>query len=108
MEDSEEKKPGEQNPEDQKPKPLRGFAAMDPETRKAIARKGGESVPAKKRSFAANPQLASQAGKKGGHNIQPAKRSFSQNHSLAAEAGRKGGLAMRQPRKPKNKDDQPE
>jgi len=94
-------------PDEKKPKALRGFAAMDPEKRKAIARKGGESVPAGKRSFAANPELASQAGKKGGHNILPGKRSFSQNHSLASEAGRKGGLAVRQPRKSK-KDDQPE
>ena len=29
----------------------RGFASMDPEKQRAIARKGGESVPHEKRSF---------------------------------------------------------
>ena len=33
------------------PKKLRGFAAMTPEKRKAIAAVGGKSVPAEKRSF---------------------------------------------------------
>ena len=71
----------------------RGFASMDLEKRRAIARKGGESVPNEKRSFSQNHQLASQAGRKGGQSVDPEKRSFSQNHGLAAQAGRKGGHA---------------
>ena len=45
---------------------LRGFAAMDPERRREIARRGGESVPSDKRSFALNRDLAANAGRKGG------------------------------------------
>ena len=71
----------------------RGFASMDPEKQRAIARKGGESVPHEKRSFSQNPLLAAQAGRKGGQSVSPNKRSFSQNHQLASEAGRKGGPA---------------
>ncbi len=76
-----------------KPKSTRGFASMDPEKQRAIARKGGESVPNEKRSFSQNPELAAAAGRKGGTHVDPAKRSFSQNHALASEAGRKGGHA---------------
>ena len=71
----------------------RGFASMDPEKQRAIARKGGESVPNEKRSFSQDPSLAAEAGRKGGHSVNPNKRSFSQNHLLASEAGRKGGHA---------------
>lgn len=69
----------------------RGFAAMDAERQRAIARKGGESVPKEKRSFARNPALAVEAGRKGGQSVAPEQRSFSKNPTLAAEAGRKGG-----------------
>jgi len=71
----------------------RGFASMDPEKQRAIARKGGESVPHEKRSFSQNPRLAAEAGRKGGQSVNPSKRSFSQNHALASDAGRKGGHA---------------
>jgi general stress protein YciG len=77
----------------EKTKSTRGFASMDPEKQRAIARKGGESVPNEKRSFSQNPALAAAAGRKGGTHVDPAKRSFSQNHALASEAGRKGGHA---------------
>jgi uncharacterized protein len=39
---------------------------MTPERRREIARKGGGSVPAEKRSFARNRDLAISAGSKGG------------------------------------------
>lgn len=39
---------------------------MDPERRREIARKGGASVPADKRSFSKNRDLAISAGQKGG------------------------------------------
>lgn len=44
----------------------RGFASMDPERQREIARKGGASVPKDKRSFSQDRQLAAAAGKKGG------------------------------------------
>ena len=44
----------------------RGFAAMDPERRREIARRGGASVPSEKRSFTQNRNLAADAGRKGG------------------------------------------
>jgi uncharacterized protein len=71
----------------------RGFASMDPEKQRLIARKGGKSVPDEKRSFSQNPELAAKAGRKGGQSVNPDKRSFSRDHSLASEAGRKGGHA---------------
>jgi general stress protein YciG len=71
----------------------RGFASMDPERQREIARKGGRSVPDEKRSFSQNPELAAKAGRKGGQSVNPAKRSFSRDHTLASEAGRKGGHA---------------
>lgn len=69
----------------------RGFASMDRQRQREIASKGGQSVPAKKRSFSQNPVLAAQAGRKGGENVPGAQRSFSRNRELAAQAGRKGG-----------------
>ena len=44
----------------------RGFASMDPDRVREIARKGGASVPAGKRSFSQDRALAAKAGKKGG------------------------------------------
>lgn len=71
----------------------RGFAAMDAEKQRAIARKGGESVPAEKRSFFQNRELAAKAGRKGGQSVSDDQRSFSRDRSLASQAGQKGGLA---------------
>lgn len=69
----------------------RGFASMDPNKQREIARKGGESVPAEKRSFSKDHELAAQAGRKGGQSVPAEERSFSKNRGLAAEAGREGG-----------------
>ena len=44
----------------------RGFASMDEEKQREIARKGGESVPDEKRSFSQDRELAAEAGRKGG------------------------------------------
>ena len=44
----------------------RGFAAMSPDQRCFIASKGGRSVPADRRSFSQDRQLAARAGRKGG------------------------------------------
>jgi general stress protein YciG len=43
-----------------------GFNAMTPERQRAIASKGGRSVPAEKRSYSRDPQLAKAAGRLGG------------------------------------------
>jgi general stress protein YciG len=82
-------------------KSKRGFASMDPEKRRAIARLGGLSVPVEKRSFSQNPRLAAEAGRKGGRGVDPDKRSFSRDHTLASEAGRKGGHASHGAAKPR-------
>ena len=70
---------------------LRGFASMDENKQREIARKGGANVPHEKRSFAQDRALAAEAGRKGGRAVKPEHRSFAQNRALAAEAGRKGG-----------------
>lgn len=57
-----------------KPKSRRGFAAMNPERRREIARKGGASVPSEKRSFSQDRGLAAQAGRKGGEASHGARR----------------------------------
>ena len=47
---------------------------MSPEKQREIASKGGQSVPAAKRSFAQNRELASEAGRKGGQTSQTPRR----------------------------------
>ncbi|GLI94314.1 general stress protein [Methylocystis echinoides] len=79
--------------DDQPKKSKRGFASMDPEKQREIARKGGLSVPPERRSFSQSSDLASKAGQKGGRAVAPENRSFSRDHALAAEAGAKGGYA---------------
>jgi general stress protein YciG len=44
----------------------RGFATMDGSRHRAIASKGGSSVPTEKRSFSRDRELAVRAGRKGG------------------------------------------
>lgn len=77
--------------EEIKKKSTRGFASMDPERQRAIASKGGQSVPKDKRSFALNKNLAAEAGRKGGKSVKPEQRSFTKDQKLASTAGRKGG-----------------
>ena len=78
----------------------RGFANMDIERQREIARKGGANVPHQKRSFAQNRALAVDAGRKGGRAVASQARSFSSNRELASEAGRKGGQTTQRRRKP--------
>jgi general stress protein YciG len=47
-------------------KQKRGFACMSLEKRRAIAAKGGASVPDEKRAFSVDRTLAAVAGRKGG------------------------------------------
>lgn len=83
---------------EQQTKSARGFASMDPEEQRAIARKGGQSVPDDKCSFSKRPALAARVGRKGGQSVDPKKRSFSRDAALASEAGAKGGHASHGPK----------
>lgn len=67
-------------------------------TRKEIAAIGGAAVPAEKRSFSKDKELAARAGRKGGKSLIAAKRSFSLDRELAIRAGSKGGKAPRKNR----------
>lgn len=49
-----------------KPKSKRGFASMDPERQREIARRGGASVKPENRSFSQDRDLAVRSGAKGG------------------------------------------
>jgi uncharacterized protein len=53
---------------------------MDRQKQREIARKGGESVPAEKRSFSQNHELAAQAGRKGGQASQGSRNSASRGN----------------------------
>ncbi len=53
-------------PQSSKTPARRGFAAMDKDRQREIARKGGASVPDEKRSFSQDRRLAAAAGRKGG------------------------------------------
>ena len=55
-----------ETPADRPLKQRRGFAAMSPEKRRAIAAKGGAAVPADKRSYSQDRNLAATSGRKGG------------------------------------------
>lgn len=82
-----------------KPKKLRGFAAMSPEKRLELARRGGAAVPKHLRSFSVNRKLASQSGHKGGTNVPDDKRSFSRDRQLAINCGSKGGTEAQKRRR---------
>jgi uncharacterized protein len=53
----------------------RGFASMDTAKQREIASKGGQSVPAAKRSFSQDRRLAAEAGRKGGQSSHGGGRS---------------------------------
>lgn len=71
----------------------RGFASMDSEKQREIARKGGRAAHEKKTAHQFTPDEAREAGRKGGQRV-------SQNRSHMAHIGRLGGkssAARRQP-----------
>jgi general stress protein YciG len=80
----------------------RGFADMDVDKRREIAKKGGANVPHEKRSFAQDRALAADAGRKGGRAVAPESRTFSVDRGLASQAGRKGGQAAQSQRRLKH------
>jgi general stress protein YciG len=64
----------------------RGFAGMDPEEQREIARKGGVAAHTQKRAHEFDSAEARKAGRKGGVAV-------AQDREHMAEIGRKGGQA---------------
>ena len=64
----------------------RGFASMDPEKQRAIASKGGSSVPPEKRPFSQSHQLAAEAGRKGGEQSHGGRKQQVETSSTASSA----------------------
>lgn len=64
----------------------RGFAAMDPERQRVIARKGGKTAQTRGSAHRFTSEEAQRAGRKGGIAV-------SQNRNHMAEIGRRGGKA---------------
>lgn len=62
----------------------RGFASMDPQKQKEIARKGGKAAHEKGRAHEFTSDEAREAGRKGGQTV-------SQDRAHMAEIGRQGG-----------------
>lgn len=74
----------------------RGFASMDAAKQREIASKGGQSVPAAKRSFSQDRRLAAEAGRKGGQSSHgggrskqggPSEQEATASHSGAGSSG---------------------
>lgn len=91
----------------------RGFAFVDEDRQREIARKGGQNVPDDERSFSKDRELAAEAGRKGGEHGHGGRQeaqggdgrrdgdghrggggNFAEDRERAAEAGRKGGSAL--------------
>lgn len=76
---------------EQLPKSQRGFAVMDEEKQREIARKGGKAAHEKGTAHEFTPDEAREAGKKGGDTV-------SRNRQHMSEIGRKGGERVSQDR----------
>jgi general stress protein YciG len=80
-------------------KSRRGFAAMDPETRRAIASKGSKAVHAKGVAYRFTAAAAAAAGRKGGEaaHARGTAHKFTPDEARAAgrKASRKGGRGAR-------------
>jgi general stress protein YciG len=71
--------------------PKRGFAALDPEKQKEIARLGGKAAHAQGKAHEFTSEEAREAGKKGGEVV-------SRNSEHMRAIGRMGGRAQRRKR----------
>lgn len=65
-------------------KEKRGFASMDPEKQKEIAREGGKAAHEEGKAHEFTPEDARKAGKKGGEEV-------SKDREHMSEIGKKGG-----------------
>jgi general stress protein YciG len=81
----------EDSPKSRSGKSRGGFASMTKERRRELAAKGGKSVPAEKRSFAQDRELAAVAGRKRLQCDDPASRAFSNDHVSDIPSGDEGG-----------------
>jgi uncharacterized protein len=77
-----------QNSEGKRKTGRRGFAAMDPEKQREIARAGGKAAHQKGRAHEFSSDEAREAGRKGGQAV-------SQNREHMSRIGAKGGRASR-------------
>jgi general stress protein YciG len=76
----------------------RGFASMDAAKQREIASKGGQSVPAAKRSFSQDRRLAAEAGRKGGQSSHGGGRSKQgQNQAMPEQVASSTGTASSNP-----------
>jgi general stress protein YciG len=73
----------------------RGFAAMDTEKQKEIARKGGQAAHKKGTAHEFTPEEARAAGRKGGQAAHEKGTAHEFTPEEARAAGRKGGQAAR-------------
>lgn len=73
----------------------RGFASMDPERQRQIAREGGKAAHIKGTAHEFTSEEARNAGRKGGETV-------SKDREHMAEIGRKGGRSSGHNRKPNN------
>jgi len=73
----------------------RGFAAMNAEKQKEIARKGGKAAHEKGTAHEFTPEEAREAGRKGGQAAHQKGTAHEFTPEEAREAGRKGGQAAR-------------
>ena len=71
----------------------RGFASMDPERQRAIARQGGKAAHEKGTAHEFTPQEARDAGSKGGKAAHLKGTAHEFDSEEARQAGRKGGQA---------------
>jgi general stress protein YciG len=83
-------------------KSRRGFAGMDPQKQKEIARKGGKAAHAKGTAHEFTPDEAREAGRKGGQAAHARGTAHQFTPEEAREAGRKGGRRSRGADEPEN------
>ena len=76
-------------------KSQRGFAAMDAEKQREIARKGGKAAHERGTAHEFTPEEAREAGRKGGQVAHQKGTAHEFTAEEAREAGRKGGQAAR-------------
>jgi general stress protein YciG len=76
---------------DKDTKGKRGFASMDPEKRREIARRGGRTVHGRGTGYTFTQEEQRKGGERGG-------RALSQNRAYMAEIGRRGGISRQRQR----------
>lgn len=87
----------QQNEKEVKKKSKRGFASMDPEKLREIAKKGGQIAHQMGRAHKFTPEEARVAGKLGGYKV-------SQNREHMSRIGTLGGESQRQRKEKYNKE----